>query len=213
MYLTRMKLNIAKRDTMKALSCLNLLHGAIEEAFERSSDRKLWRIDNLNGIYYLMIVSSAEPDLSMAVHQFGYPESDHSWESLSYDRFLEKLNEGTRWHFRLTANPTRSISSGNGNTSRGTVHAHVGIKHQKEWLLQHAEKNGFRVKEEEVSIVNSRWYSFRKKSSTNHKVTLLSVTYEGILEITNKVLFQKAMTTGIGREKAYGQGMLTIVRR
>ena len=55
--------------------------------------------------------------------------------------------------------------------------------------------------------------TFRKKSSTNHKVTLLSVTYEGILEITNKVLFQKAMTTGIGREKAYGQGMLTIVRR
>lgn len=213
MYLTRMKLNVSKRDTMKALSCLNLFHGAVEDSLKRDGKRKLWRIDYLNGEYYLMIVSYDQPELSTAVRQFGFPDSQLPWECLEYDKLLQKLNKGGRWHFRLTANPTRSVLNSKETLTRGTVHAHVGVKHQTEWLIKHAEQNGFRVNEEDVAVVNSRWYSFRKKSSTNHKVTLLSVTFEGVLEIEDSVLFAKTLTSGIGRGKAYGQGMLTIARR
>ena len=213
MYLTRLRLNVSKRDTLKALSCPNLFHGAIESASENNGKRKLWRIDCLNGERYLMIVSNDELELSSMVRQFGFPDSDIPWESLCYDGFLERLKEGERWHFRLTANPTRSVSDGSGTSGRGAVYAHVGINNQIKWLLQHATKNGFKVKEDEVTVVDTKWYSFRKKTSTNHRVSLLSVTYEGIAEITDIDLFVHALTSGIGRGKAYGQGMITIAGR
>ena len=41
---------------------------------------------------------------------------------------------------------------------------------------------------------------------------ILSVTYEGTLEVTDVERFKKALTEGIGRGKAYGMGMMTIVR-
>ena len=43
-------------------------------------------------------------------------------------------------------------------------------------------------------------------------VSLLSVSFEGVLEITDEELFKAALTNGIGRGKAYGMGLLTIIR-
>lgn len=40
---------------------------------------------------------------------------------------------------------------------------------------------------------------------------ILSVTYEGVLTVTDEELLKVALTNGIGREKAYGLGILTIV--
>ena len=42
-------------------------------------------------------------------------------------------------------------------------------------------------------------------------MTLRKVTYEGILEINDAELFKTALINGIGRGKAYGMGMLTIM--
>ena len=39
---------------------------------------------------------------------------------------------------------------------------------------------------------------------------MLAVTYEGSLTVTDADLFRKALTEGIGREKAFGMGLLTI---
>ena len=39
---------------------------------------------------------------------------------------------------------------------------------------------------------------------------LLAVTYEGILTVTDEDSFRKALVNGIGREKAYGLGMITV---
>lgn len=41
---------------------------------------------------------------------------------------------------------------------------------------------------------------------------LLSVTYEGILKVTDAEKFQKILIEGIGRGKAFGMGMLTIAK-
>jgi len=39
----------------------------------------------------------------------------------------------------------------------------------------------------------------------------MAVTYEGILTVTDKERFRKTLIEGIGREKAYGMGLLTVV--
>ena len=59
--------------------------------------------------------------------------------------------------------------------------------------------------------MKTKWYTFRKGGAGN-RVTLLSVTYEGVLQVTDPEAFCCALTQGIGRGKAYGMGMLTVVR-
>ena len=42
-------------------------------------------------------------------------------------------------------------------------------------------------------------------------VSLLSVTYEGVLQITDEEKFCQLLTGGIGRGKAYGLGLMTVM--
>ena len=56
---------------------------------------------------------------------------------------------------------------------------------------------------------------FKKNREEKSRVKLLAVTYEGLLTVTDADAFRKALVNGIGREKAYGMGLLTVagVRR
>lgn len=65
MYLTRIKLDMTKTNTMKALVCPSRFHGAIESAEPDGRTRKLWRIDELGGEKYLLILSEKELDFQM----------------------------------------------------------------------------------------------------------------------------------------------------
>lgn len=211
MYLSRLRLDSKRRNTMKALNAPNLFHGAIEHAFTGQRTRKLWRVDTLGGNKYLLLLSEEEPDLTAAAEQFGLPGVS-SWETKAYDPLLRRIKEGTTWHFRLRANPTKCcVQSGQTSAIRGTVHAHITTEYQKEWLLERAEKHGFSLRPDTFQTVESEWKIFRKGSERN-RVTLLAVTYEGLLRVTDEELFCKTLTGGIGRGKAYGMGLLTVVR-
>ena len=77
MYLTRIALNTRRRETIRALSSVNMIHGAIESAFPGQRKRRLWRIDMIAGVTWLMLLSETEPDLSGIQAQFGY--EDRPW--------------------------------------------------------------------------------------------------------------------------------------
>jgi CRISPR system Cascade subunit CasE len=94
---------------------------------------------------------------------------------------------------------------------RGKILAHITTAHQEEWLINRSEKNGFKLADEEWLVTESRWYIFKKNKEQKNKVKLLSVTYEGILTVTDADAFRNALVNGIGREKAYGLGLMTIV--
>jgi CRISPR system Cascade subunit CasE len=205
-----MELDTSKRNTMKALVSPNLFHGAIEAAFPGERTRKLWRIDNLGGHCYLILVSDREPKLEHAVEQFGISDADKSWETKDYEKLLQRIEKDSVWHFRLTANPTKCRRNEKGE--RGSVQAHTTLFYQKKWLLEHCQKNGFYVKEDSFSVTKSYWYRFYKGTERKRAVTLLAVTYEGILTITDAEKFRKTLTEGLGREKAFGMGMLTVVK-
>ena len=42
-------------------------------------------------------------------------------------------------------------------------------------------------------------------------MSILGATFEGILTVTDPELFCRALTEGIGRGKAYGMGMMTVM--
>ena len=122
---------------------------------------------------------------------------------------LERILPGSVWRFRLAANPTTSKVPSSGPLERGKVQAHVTPEFQEGWLRARAEKHGFRLKS--LQVTGSRWLRFQK-GQQRRPVTLLSVVYEGVLEVTDPVLFRQVLTEGIGRGKAYGQGLLTVTR-
>ena len=208
-YLSRMKLDPKCRSTMKALAAPNLLHGAIEQAFSGPRERNLWRVDSLQGNTYLLLLSRNAPDLTRAYEQFGPRNTEAAWETRNYEPLLARVTPGSRCQFRLVANPT--ISKGGGENVRGKVHGHITADYQKKWLLNQAEKHGFLLHEDEFGVVQSQWLRFYKGADgARQRVTLLAVTYEGALTITDADLFRQVLTEGLGRGKAYGMGMLTI---
>ena len=206
MYLSRIKLNTAQTDTMRALAAPNIFHGAIESCDEERT-RKLWRIDTLAGERYLLILSEKPIDFTNAAKQFGY---DDSYETKLYDGLLARITNGSRWQFKLTANPT--IQKYDEKKGRGKVLAHITPAHQGNWLKKQAEKYGFELNDNEWSVVGSKWCTFRKNRNIGMTVRLLAVTYEGSLTVNDPEAFKSALIHGVGREKAYGMGMLTVVR-
>lgn len=206
MYLTKINLDTKNRKTLKALQSLSLFHGAIESSFSGERKRVLWRLDKVGSSYHLLILSEDKPDAEHIASQFSKSKDD--WMMKPYGNLLKRVEDKTSWHFRLCANPTYSAFKK--GEKRGRVCAHVTKEHQRTWLKEQAEKHGFKVNDNSFEVIDNQWYSFKKGSNRNN-VTILSVVYEGVLEVTDAEKFKELLTEGIGREKAYGNGLMTLV--
>lgn len=207
MYLSRIMLDTEKRKTMQGLASPSILHGAVESCFSGERKRRLWRLDNLNGKKYVLIVSEDKPNFTEFAKQFGYEEE---YATKDYSQLINRITEGSQWQFRLTANPSVNRRKQNSNTKRERkVLSHITINHQSDWLSKRAEKYGFSLNE--FLITQSRPYRFFK--SDGRIVYFQGVTYEGTLTVTDVDKFRDLLYNGIGREKAYGMGLMTIIRK
>lgn len=206
MFLSKISLNLNNRNTIEALSSPSKIHGAVENCFLQPRKRNLWRVDRLRNEYCILILSEDEPEFSKFNLQF----EPYSVATKPYDSLLNRISTGDKWHFRITANPTKSLSN-NDTKKRGKVVAHTTIEYQKKWLTEKSVKNGFTITEDTFDVVQSSWKHFYKKNN-NKPVSILSVTYEGILTISDVESFKTALINGIGRGKAYGMGLLTIAK-
>lgn len=205
MYLSRIPLDLSKRRTMYALTSPSIFHGAIESSFEGGRKRNLWRLDELEHQKYLLLLSEEKPDLSRLEEEFG-KEGEHGLTK-DYAAFLNRIEKNSVWRFRLCANPTHSVMQGG---TRGKKLAYTVESEQLSWLQRQAEKNGFCVEDRFCRVVQKQWYQFNK-GNEKFRVRMLLVTYEGVLKVTDRELFAQALTGGIGREKAYGAGLLTLM--
>lgn len=192
---------------MTALAAPQKFHGAVESAFSGERRRRLWRLDRLGEKLYLLVLSEEIPDFSGAAEQFGTGTAP---ETRNYDPLLERITPGSRWQFRLAANPTKSCKDPADPQARGTVMAHCTTQYQKQWLLDRAAKHGFALTEDSFTVTRVQWYHFAKHGT--RPVSLLAVTYEGVLQVTDPEAFRALLCQGMGRGKAYGLGLLTVMR-
>lgn len=209
MVLSRLFLDPTRQETLRALASPSRIHGYVESAFSGERQHPLWRVDTLNGQPVLLVLSQEAGDFTQAAEALS---GQSQWESAPYERLLARVHNGTLWRFRLTANPTKSLSQpadAAGEKPRGRVVAHITPKHQEAWLREQAAKRGFALGEQ-VQVTSSGWKTFRK--ANGHRVTLYAATFEGLLTVTDEELFRETLKTGIGRGKAYGMGLLTLVR-
>ena len=207
MYLSRVELDPTRRSTMAALAAPQKLHGAVESAFVGERRRRLWRLDQLGEKLYLLLLSEERPDLTALCAQFGTGAPP---ETRPYDSLLERVTAGSCWQFRLTANPTKSCKDPQNPAVRGTVAAHCTTQYQKQWLLERAAKHGFVLQDEGFTVTRVQWQHFAKHGI--RPVTLLAVTYEGVLQVTDAEQFRALLCQGMGRGKAYGLGLMTVMR-
>ncbi|MGA3525483.1 type I-E CRISPR-associated protein Cas6/Cse3/CasE [Melissospora conviva] len=216
MFLTKFQVNPARRGARKLLSSPHAMHAAVRAAFaaaedyEREDARTLWRLDTSGpATVHLYILSPGNPDLTHLVEQAGWPTTE-TWVTRAYDGLLGSLATGQQWAFRLTANPVHNGRK-NADAKETQRFGYLREPEQIEWLERRAARNGFAVTAQHglpnLRLHRRQTQSFKRGMGT---VTLATVTYDGILDITDVDAFRQAMTRGIGHAKAYGCGLLTL---
>ncbi|WP_209307700.1 type I-E CRISPR-associated protein Cas6/Cse3/CasE [Geodermatophilus sp. DF01-2] len=219
-YLSRVRLNPARRSGRPLLGSPQVMHAAVMAAFpgrlaDRTSERVLWRLDPADGEAVLYVVSPEQPDFTHLIEQAGWPTLP-TWESRDYAPLLDRLAVGQRWAFRLTANPTRSRPLKEGAPSQRF--GHVTVSQQQAWLVGRAEQAGFELppvlgldaqkRPENGLVVRNRSVDrFRRGEGT---VTLSRAMFEGQLVVGDPAVLRATLTGGIGPAKAYGCGLLTL---
>lgn len=208
MYISRVEIDVKNRKKIKNLSHVAAYHSWVEDSFPKEKKlenrtRKLWRVDTLNNKTYLILVSQEKPNFS-CLEKYGV---EGTAESKQYDTFLNSIKNGDRYRFRITLNPVISLSQGSGNKS--LIKPHVTIEYQRKYLIDRSIKNGFELDENEFSIVERGYENFYK--SGQKKVRLVKATYEGILTVKSADLLKDVLTKGMGKKRAYGFGLMTVI--
>ncbi|MET9219041.1 type I-E CRISPR-associated protein Cas6/Cse3/CasE [Streptomyces sp. NPDC008079] len=229
MFMTRFRLNTARRDGRALLGSPHRMHAAVAMAFpelpvrDGSGPRVLWRVDrNSAAEVVLFVVSPTRPDLTHLVEQAGWPAASDTpgWQTYDYGAFLARLSVGSAWTFRLTANPVHSIRRTDDEQRKRT--AHLTARHQKAWLLERQASSGFAVVEkppetrlleygDELQLVLRDKRDLRfAKAAERRTVSLTSITYDGRLTVTDPDALRRTLTQGLGKAKAYGCGLMTL---
>ncbi len=206
-YISRVEIDIGNRRKISELTHLGTYHNWVENCFPdefavRKRSRKLWRIDQLKGKSYLLIVSQNEPDIKR-LETFGVAGTG---QCKDYNPFLQSLKNGQRVSFRLTANPVRAAKQ---TGQRGKILPHITAEQQLEFLEKRAERLGFTLVDDSYQIVQ-RDFPIAKMSN-GKVIRLVRAIYEGSLIIENIDIFRRTLTEGVGKEKAYGFGLMTVV--
>lgn len=209
MYMSRVKINSNNKFWIKN-NHVGFFHNWVERSFysERRNNkeqlsRKLWRIDKLNNEYYLVIVSKNKPD------NLEHDENAVKGSSIikSYDTFIDELKQESVLRFKITLNPVCSIKSDSHDAKRGKVVPHVTIEQQKKFLVDRSIKNGFELLS--FNIIERGYVRFKKPSKKD--IMLSKAIYEGVLKITDIDKFRNVLVNGLGKKKAYGFGLMTVL--
>lgn len=210
MYLSRVEIDINNRQKSKDLNHLGAYHNWVEESFpdeikkgERS--RKLWRVDQVDNNVYLLLLSKDKPDLKK-LERYGVTNTA---ETKDYNLLLNKLQAGDKLRFRVVLNPVTSISQGKMSGKRGRVIPLVTAEQQLGFLKERAEKQGFSFKDDEVMITERNFELLKREGKKPVKIS--KTAYTGYLTIEDLEQFKKLLVNGLGKKKAYGCGLLTVI--
>lgn len=219
-----MFLNPRRRQAIRFQHDPQAVHAAVESAFAprhaTQQSRTLWRLERREDTLTLLLLSEGIPSLEHIQEQAGWA-NEMSWESRPYDTFLSRLQIGQQYSFRLTANPTYTVTDHNGVKRKV---GHVTSAQQAKWLVDRAENLGVRFlssdHEQQTIIANTRdddssailvsqreILRFRR---SNQQVTLSRAQFDGYAEVVDVAKLRSALMQGVGRGKAYGCGLLTL---
>lgn len=208
--LTRVKLPISNSTVRRRLSSPQVIHAIVQAAGASDTGRTLWRVDAGETEHVLYLVAPGAVDTAHVAGEFGLPESQVL--SRDYEPVLRRLSEGQDWRFRLRANPVKAEGRST-EGKRSAIHALRREPEQVAWLLRKAESAGFTVPTNRLGVpevVTGGRDAMTFKGSSQPRVSIEAVTFDGILRVRDVEALHSALTSGLGRAKAYGCGLMTL---
>jgi CRISPR system Cascade subunit CasE len=231
MYLARGVLNPVSRDVLRDLADPVELHRTVMRAFPddagpspRQAFGVLHRVDEdrRRGWRVLLVQSAARPDFERLPEAYFLPPEDDLDLALGGDGRNPSVRSvaeerggiaaGDRFFFRLRANTTKKIltkSLADGTKQNGKRVPVEGDVARLQWLARHAAASGFEL--DDVRVRELQPISKRRKDEKQR--TFAGAIFEGTLRVVDAETFRrKALADGIGPAKAYGFGLLSILR-
>lgn len=198
-------------DTYQHLSTADKYHGWIEHAFPNDLNsstriRHLWRLESYHNQNQLLIISKTKPNYQ-ELNKFAIPESI---QTRDYTPLLQSIQQGQILRFHYTGNPfSRTV------LNKHNHHYYYKYFDQARWINQLGKRHGFDL------LTTGTAYEPRPALRTLRETRipvyhnkkffrLYKVNFDGLLRVSNVADFQHALTNGMGREKCFGFGMLTI---
>lgn len=202
MYLSRLRLNPRSKQAITEVSRPYELHRTLMKAFpdrEAGPGRILFRVDkptHENSIW-LLVQSQDQPDWEKLEAR-----SDYLLAGPDTKEYDPEFSTGQMLYFRLRANPT--VKRG------GKRYGVMGEEAQIEWLNKKGQQGGFEPTSVIVTDEGMASDCLTDGAGQQHTLSLLAVRFEGVLRITDQVLFGRTVHRGIGSGKGLGFGMLSI---
>ena len=204
MYLSLLMLNLRSRQVRSELASPYEMHRTIMQAFpdgqKRDTAGVLFRLDMdaRSGQPVLLVQSQVEPNWH--VLKADYLATSVHPQVKEYDL---KLRGGQTLAFRLLANPTVKRDS--------KRHGLYKEEEQEDWLLRKGSNHGFRVLQVAISHTDTAKGEIHR-AEVSHDLTLLSVRFDGVLQVADPFKLHETVMSGVGSGKAFGFGLLSLAR-
>ena len=234
MYLSRLILNQRSRRVQRELAEPYEMHRSIMRAFPaelpEKVERVLWRVDeHPRWGTVLLVQSRGVPDWSWLAEDGtrGYLLAVDE-PNPAVKKFEFQPTAAQHFSFRLRANPTKRL----GKSAEYGKGKRVGIYKEDEqlaWLARKGEQHGFRVLHAQISRdgkikdekkvqqpgADSCAPDAADKNEVDapkgvYKLDLLSVQFDGTLQVIDPDKLIAAVETGIGSGKGFGFGLLSL---
>lgn len=221
LFLSRLRLNLHRREVQRDLADCQALHRRVLSAFPQAPEAGnardqfgiLYRIESQQDQVALIVQSTTAPQWSWLPPTYALATP----EVKRIDGILERLVVGMPLRFRLVANPTRRISSGNAHETErwhGKRVAIYGEAQQLAWLARKGEAGGFTLLPAKLAAVSDVRVMPQAVANGqrrgNERVTMGMVRFDGLLRITDVECFRQTLVAGIGSGKAFGMGLLSV---
>ena len=112
---------------------------------------------------------------------------------------LSSVRAGSRWRYRLRANPC---------VTRGGKRLGL-LRHDQQmaWLERQAQRCGFRIRSCHISDLRM----LRCRQHQGNRIAVFSALFDGLLAVTDPQAFRGAVENGVGHGKAMGLGLFSVV--
>lgn len=204
MYLTRLTLDPRSAQARRDLADAYDMHRTLVRAFvtgeQDTPTRFLWRLEMGSNPWSspMLLVQSCESGNWDALQALpGYLQRPLENKVMDLDALIQPQQQ---YRFRLLANPTV--------TRAGKRYGLVGESEQLAWLQRQGERHGFQV--ESAWVSTSDLLDSRRGGSA--PIMVRRACFEGVFQVERADEVRQALGNGIGPAKAFGCGLLSVVR-
>ncbi len=201
LYLSCLTLAADHNRTRSELDHPYELHRTICKAWQDpEAARILFRPETAPGVVRVIVQSLTPPDWSRLDVAANYLKAHDGPKEVR----LDGLQDGQALAFRLRCRPSKRIGDP-GNDDEGKRKSLRTREEIFDWLHRKAVENGFKV--EEAAFDRVYWHDSKEGKDPK---PLGGVVFDGILVVTDPDKLREAVRNGIGPQKAFGFGLLSL---